>query len=135
MDVLHTQTSFIKLFIPNCNFYVDNSNGLFFVKDPAFMQTIINKSMIKFDKSFLQIFIDGFFCGTLIHFAVKCKKNIITILAIMIFILMGAEHCIADFPYFIVNVTMINLIKFLTIIMGNSCGAIFIESMLKKKGN
>lgn len=108
--------------------------GLYFIKDPSFTKIIFEKSCLKFDKTFLQIFIDGFTCGVLIHFAVKCKKMLLTVMAIMIFILAGAEHCIADFPYLIVNFDINNLLKFLLIIMGNSCGAILIENMLKNKG-
>ena len=48
--------------------------------------------------------------------------------------LTGTEHCIADAPYWISNLTLTNSLKFLLIIMGNSLGAIFIENMLKKKG-
>ena len=110
--------------------------GLFGFKDSNFMNIITEKAILKFNKNFLQIFIDGFFCGTLIHFAVKCKKQlIITSMAVMIFILIGAEHCIADAPYLIMNFNLVNLLKFLLIIMGNSLGAIFIENTLKKEGN
>lgn len=106
--------------------------GLFVFKDSNFANIITEKSILKFDKSFLQIFIDGFFCGTLIHFAVKCKKQLMTSMAVMIFILMGAEHCIADVPYLMMNFNLINLLKFLFVIMGNSLGAILIENILKK---
>ena len=109
--------------------------GLFAFKNLIFINIITEKAFLKFNKNFLQIFIDGFFCGTLIHFAVKCKKQLITIMAVMIFILIGAEHCIADTPYLMMNFTLINLLKFLLVIMGNSLGAIFIENILKKEGN
>ena len=56
-------------------------------------------------------------------------------MAVMIFILIGAEHCISDTPYLMMNFTLINLLKFLLVIMGNSLGAIFIENILKKEGN
>ena len=86
------------------------------------------------NKNYLQIFIDGFFCGTLIHFAVKCKKQLMTSMAVIIFILIGAEHCIADVPYLMMNLTLTNLLKFLLVVMGNSLGAILIENVLKKEG-
>jgi len=108
--------------------------GLFIIKDPVFRETIIEKANIKFNKNLFQIFIDGFYCGTLIHFAVKCKKQLLTLMAVAIFILIGAEHCIADFPYLIMNPSLINIIKFLLVIIGNSCGAILIENILKKEG-
>ena len=109
--------------------------GLFIFKDSNFANIITEKAILKFNKSFLQIFIDGFFCGTLIHFAVKNKKRLTTSMAVMIFILIGAEHCIADAPYLMVNFNLINLLKFLFIIIGNSLGAIFIENIYyKEKG-
>ena len=74
-------------------------------------------------------FINACFCGALIHFAVKNKVIIFTIFAIMIFILIGAEHCIADFPYLLFNFSIINIIKFISIIIGNSIGAILIERL------
>ena len=77
----------------------------------------------------------GILCGMLIHFAVKCKEMLITVLAVMIFILIGAEHCIADFPYLVMHWSIDSFLKFLCIVVGNSCGAILIENMLKKKGN
>ena len=102
--------------------------------DPIFTDILTEKAILKFDKSFLKIFIDGFICGTLIHFAVKCKKPLLTSMAVVIFILTGSEHCIADFPYLWCNMSLINLLKFLLVVMGNSCGAIFLENMLKQKG-
>ena len=47
----------------------------------------------------------------------------------MIFILIGAEHCVADFAYFIFVPTLINIIKFIAIVLGNSLGAIVIERL------
>ena len=69
----------------------------------------------------------------LIHFAVKIKSIPVTFLAIAIFILIGAEHCIADFPYLLVNFNLINLIKWAVIIIGNSIGAIAIEILTTEK--
>ena len=106
--------------------------------EPAFIISITEKGILKFQKSFFQLFFNGFICGTLIHFAVKNKKPYTTIMAVMIFILAGAEHCIADFFYYLfiykIFPSAINLIKFFAIVMGNSCGAIFIENLLKQKG-
>lgn len=109
--------------------------GFFMLKDHDFINILSDKAIIKFDKNYLQMFIDSFFCGTLIHFAVKCKKQLMTVMAVMIFILIGAEHCIADAPYWATHLTLINSLKFLLVIVGNSCGAILIENILKKEGN
>ena len=49
----------------------------------------------------------------------------------MIFILIGAEHCIADFPYLLFNLSLFNIVKFIAIVVGNSLGAITIERLDK----
>ena len=95
---------------------------------------LTDKAVVKFDKTILQMFIGGVFCGALIHFAVKCKHILMTVMAIVIFILMGAEHCIADFPYLLCNASFENMLKFLMVVIGNSIGAILLENMLKKEG-
>ena len=104
------------------------------VSDQSFILTLSEKAILKFNKSILRMFIDGFFCGTLIHFAVKCKKTVLTSMAVIIFILTGSEHCIADFPYLMCAPSLLNLLKFFMVVMGNSCGAILLENMLKKEG-
>ena len=71
----------------------------------------------------------------LIHFAVKVKSISVTFLAIAIFILIGAEHCIADFPYLLVNFSLSNLMKWFIIVIGNSVGAILIEVLTTEKIN
>ena len=109
--------------------------GIYTLCNPTFYTTFYEKALLKFNKTYLQMFANGFICGTLIHFAVKSKKQLMTVMAVMIFILIGAEHCIADFPYYITNISFMNTLKLLLVILGNSCGAIFIENMLKKEGN
>ena len=84
--------------------------GLYTVGNPYFYEYLFNASTFKF--------------------AVRNKKTILTVFAVMIFILIGAEHCIADFPYFLCNISAINTFKMLLIIGGNSVGAIIIEKLL-----
>ena len=69
----------------------------------------------------------------LIHFAVKVKKPYITAIAVTIFILIGAEHCVADFPYLIVNLSFVNICKLFLVILGNSIGAILIEKVIQNE--
>jgi len=90
-------------------------------------------ALLKFSKSYLQIFFGGVFCGMLIHFAVKCKVPYLTAMAVIIFILIGAEHCVADFPYFLTVINLHNTLKLIMVILGNSVGAIFIERMIKNE--
>ena len=48
--------------------------------------------------------------------------------------LSGFEHCIADFPYLLMNWSMINVLKFLCIVLGNSLGSMFAFFMITDKG-
>ena len=105
--------------------------GLYSIGNPNFINIISNAAINKFNKNIFTLFINACFCGMLIHFAVKNKIIILTVFSIMIFILIGAEHCIADFSYLLFNFSFINLVKFISIIIGNSLGAILIERLSK----
>lgn len=104
-------------------------SGYMMVK-PEFYDLLLAAATIKFSKAYIQMLVGGIFCGMLIHFAVKCKVPYLTIMAVVIFILTGAEHCIADFPYLMVVPIWDNFIKLLLVIIGNTIGAIFIEQMI-----
>ena len=103
--------------------------GLYALGNQNYVSIISAAAASKFAKSTLTLFINACFCGALIHFAVKNKKTILTVFAIMIFILIGAEHCIADFPYLLFNLSLLNIFKFICIVFGNSIGAILIEKL------
>ena len=105
--------------------------GLYTLANGGFIPLISAAATVKFSKSILTLFINAIFCGMLIHFAVKNKIHLFTVFAIMIFILIGAEHCIADFPYLLFNFSFMNLLKFILIIIGNSLGSILIEWLCK----
>lgn len=107
--------------------------GLYSIANPSFITLLSAAATIKFEKKILTLFINAIFCGMLIHFAVKNKNIFITVMSVVIFILIGAQHCIADLPYLLVCFSFNNLIKFLCIIVGNSMGAIFIEKMYNRK--
>lgn len=99
--------------------------------DINFMIEIANK---KFAHTYLELFICGLFCGLLMLIAVYTKDTIIVIFCIMIFILSGYEHCVADFPFLLLNLSLENIIKFLFIVLGNSAGSIITYLFLKKEG-
>lgn len=88
---------------------------------------------IKFEKDLLSIFLLSIFCGMLMYTAVFCDNQLITVFCIMTFILIGAEHCIADFPYFIMYMikhpSISCLIKYIIIIIGNSIGSILLSQL------
>lgn len=105
--------------------------GLYILSNPSFYQLLQEASINKFNKGFLQLLICGIFCGMLIHFAVKTKKPYITAMAITIFILIGAEHCVADFPYLMINLSIEHICKLFLVVIGNSIGAVLIEKAIQ----
>lgn len=93
-------------------------------------------SAIKINDNYLSIFILSIFCGMLMYIAVntfkKGKDSIVRYLAIficvIIFILSGFEHCIANM-YYISLAKLWSLkavLSMLIMILGNSVGSIFI---------
>lgn len=105
--------------------------AFYFYANNDYITIISQAAAIKFSKTYLEMLFGGIFCGMLIHFAVKCKVPYLTSMAVIIFILIGAEHCIADFPYFFVALSWVNLLKFILVIIGNSVGAILIELLIQ----
>ena len=106
---------------------------LYILAFPTFATTLAAVGAAKFTKNIISMIVCGFFCGTLIHFAVLSKNQVLTSLAVIIFILIGAEHCIAAFPFLIFSFNWLNLLKFFGIVMGNSLGAICINRMINRK--
>lgn len=108
---------------------------IYILSKPEFISVIRIASINKFQKSYFQMLCCGILCGMLIHFAVKVKNTATTFLAVAIFILIGAEHCIADFPYLLFNFSLDNLIKWIIVVVSNSVGAIIIEILVTEKIN
>lgn len=83
------------------------------------------------------LFILGVICGILMLFATKCTKNLIMpILCISVFILIGAEHSVADSFYLLALNDMFMYYKMLAVIaLGNACGAIIINRMITETEN
>lgn len=96
------------------------------------METMRAVSDQKFSNTFLALFFYACLCGALMFIAVYCKKMLITVFCIMVFILSGYEHCIADFPYLLLNFNGINVLKYVVIIIGNSVGSLVIHYLIKK---
>lgn len=105
------------------------------VVNTGIIDAFISKGVIKFSKTYLQLFFSGAMCGVLMLVAVHCKETIITVFCIMTFILSGYEHCIAAFPYLVLatSLSLTNILKFLCIAAGNSAGAIFAHWLIKKR--
>lgn len=103
---------------------------------------IINKAELlwqsKITQNSLQLFFKAFVCGSLMFIAVDgyVKKNnlLLLIFPVMIFILSGCEHSIADFYYMFLTSNFLNLNNLRTIIIiifGNFIGAQFINYGIK----
>lgn len=96
-----------------------------------------NISLIKINDSYLSILILSFFCGILMYLAVNnykksedvIKKYLSIFLSVIVFILCGFEHCIANMFYFSVAEvwSLKSFFSIIIMIIGNSLGAIFIS--------
>lgn len=80
--------------------------------------------------NFLSLFVAGFMCGVLIHVAVTAKKTTITILSIMVFILCGFRHSIADVGYAIISLNPTYIFLWFGVLLGNTLGSIFTDAAL-----
>ena len=98
----------------------------------GFYGAVQSAAQRKFSYGFFQLFLLGALCGVLMLVAVYTKKQVITVFCIMVFILSGYEHCIADFPFFVLCPDTVRLAKFLCIVLGNSVGAIAAYELMAK---
>ena len=93
-------------------------------------------SLNKLDKSFWEALINAIFCGVLIQLAVDMKKSgaISTILCIMVFILCGFEHCVANIFYFVCGdiLTLKAILYVLVYICGNTIGGIGMRLLIER---
>ena len=100
---------------------------------------------IKLNDTLISILILSFFCGILMYLAVNTYKEVKDIgkylavfLGVIVFILCGFEHCIANMYYFSVSSTwsLNTLLYLLVMILGYSLGGILIPLCNKviKKG-
>ena len=82
-------------------------------------------------------FIKAFLCGALIYIAVEGYKRsqpLITLISIPTFILMGAEHSIADICFFIAAryFSWESLLFFVIVIIGNALGSLVFHYFRKR---
>ncbi len=81
----------------------------------------------KAQMGFLQLFIAGVLCNILIHIAVTAKREVITVLCVMAFILCGFRHSIADAGYAVLGH---HLLPWLFVLLGNTAGGLLCEYLL-----
>ncbi len=84
----------------------------------------------KFSNSCMYMFLYGCLCGMMVFTAVCCRNQLITVLAIATFIMCGWEHCIVDFTYLMLNLSLLNTAKFFCVVLGNSVGAIALHWLI-----
>lgn len=99
---------------------------------------------IKLDDNIISILILSFFCGILMYFAVNSYKElkdvgryIAIFLGVIVFILCGFEHCVANMYYFSVSSSwcLNGFLYLLIMILGNSLGGMLIplcDKIIKK---
>lgn len=92
----------------------------------------------KLNNSLVNTFISSIFCGIMMYLAVELfkKKNnpLYVIMAIMIFIISGFDHCIANMYYYMINPVSCTGLRtlwfFIINILGNSIGSIGIRFII-----
>ncbi len=110
---------------------------------PALSEKAAGICAAKFSDSLLSLFCLAMFCGMLMFFAAdrygrvqdSAGKNLAVFLPVMVFILCGFEHCVANMYYFsIAGVWSADgLVRMVVMSLGNSAGALvlsFSEKML-----
>lgn len=104
--------------------------------------TAFKMANLKLDDNLLSIFILSMFCGILMYIAVNNYKKLNTdigkygciFLCVMVFILCGFEHSIANMFYFSISSTWSfkTLLYVLIMVLGNSLGSILIAAYFNK---
>lgn len=112
--------------------------GFMVPESSALIAKAISLTEPKFLKSISQIIFDSIGCGAMMYLAVdgyKIKNNLLLLIfPVMIFILCGFEHSVADMMYLACAGTLYSLqgLKFIClVIIGNAIGALFFSSLHK----
>ena len=87
----------------------------------------------KFGHGYIALFVAGILCNVLIHIAVSSKHSILVVMCVMVFILCGFEHSIADAGYVFGSWTYV--LPWLTVVVGNTVGGIFTFYFLHDEDN
>lgn len=92
------------------------------------IEIISNIASKKLSQNFFEILLFSFFCGIIIYIVVTIRKPIYIIIGIMIFLICGYEHSIADIFYIIINKNLFEVIFesiafILLVSFGNLIGA------------
>ena len=106
---------------------------------PALRERAATLCQVKLDDSLLSLFILGVFCNMFIYIAVEgyrsnpheLGKYLSLFFGVMVFILSGMEHCVADMFYFWMAgaVSVRALVALLVISLGNSVGGVLFATL------
>lgn len=96
----------------------------------------------KLAKPLYIVFLDALLCGILIYAAVEGYRRSKSILAILFpiaaFVLIGAEHCVADAFYLAAGISAENILYSIlwlaAVAAGNTAGAIILNAVSERKG-
>lgn len=102
-------------------------------------------SLVKLSDNYLSVFILSLLCGMMIYLAVEIQKRDVSnvvkllgiILPVMVFIVSGFEHCVANMFYFSYsNVWSFKALLYILIMtLGNSLGSILLWGLNKIMGD
>ncbi len=103
------------------------------------MDTVTKVTQIKLDDSYISMFVLAIFCGMLMFLGVDLFRSIESyvgkalsiIFVVMIFIVSGFEHCIADMFYFNLAGNL-NFVTLAVLILGNSVGGTLLCFLCEK---
>lgn len=130
-DVIRLIAGFVFNFIG-----VSVSVLMYAMVNPAFQEGL-RASMDKLNGSLpSQCFVGGIFCGVLMTIAAVSYKGknqvtemVITLFCVMIFILAGFKHCIANVPMMLFEGR--NVINYLMMVLGNTVGSLIAGGLFK----
>ena len=103
------------------------------------MEVVTAVTQIKLNDNYISMFILAIFCGMLMFLGVDLFRSIESyvgkvlaiVFVVMIFIMSGFEHCIADMFYFNLAGNL-NVVTLLVIILGNTVGGTLLCFLLEK---
>lgn len=108
-------------------YYIKGSRG---INTPALYQSLWHNKLVK---DWYEILFDGICCGICIYLSVemytKTKSIFVIVLGVLVFILSGFEHCIADIFYMgaTMSFDLKSILYLLIIIVGNAIGSLLIR--------
>lgn len=111
-----------------CGNFIGSIMGVFLLSITNISDKIVEPANVilnaRLSNSWFENIILGFFCGVLMYVAVQNYKTApyVTILCVASFILLGANHCVADMSYLLIAATADNWIAALITLLCSTLG-------------